>query len=112
MIYKYTEELDNILLKYGRVDDIANEGFDLVRDWKIGDTIDTESGFNRLAHLVNQKGDYVGIFPRCVFLGSDSDYDGFSTQVSTEFIVALAKLCKEVDACVDSQIEREKQGEE
>lgn len=105
MIYKYTEELDNILLKYGRVDDIANEGLDLVRDWKIGETIDTESDFNRLARLKNKEGDFVAVFPWCV------SFVGLIENVSTDFILALAKLCKEVEACVDSQTEREKQGE-
>ena len=103
MKYEYTEELDNILLKYGRVDDIVNEGFDLARDWKIGETIDTESDFNRLARLENKEGDFVAVFPWCVFFVDIIDH------VSTEFIVALAKLCKEIDACVDSQIEREEQ---
>lgn len=105
MKYEYTQELDDILLKYGRVDDIANEGFDLVRDWKIGETIDTESDFDRLARLKNKEGDFVAVFPWCV------SFVGLIENVSTDFILALGKLCAEVDKYMD-RIEKEPPNEQ
>lgn len=106
MKYEYTQELDDILLKYGRVDDIANEGFDLVREWEIGATIDTEeSGFSRLAKLRKADGNFVAIFPWCVFFGNEEDM-GHDEHVSTLFIVALSKLCAEVDKYI-TRIEKE-----
>lgn len=100
MKYEYTQELDDILLKYGKEKYIVDAGYDLVREWEIGETIDTKSGFNRLARLENKEGDYVAVFPWCVFFGNE-DGLGCHRHWPTETIVAIGKLCAEVDKYID-----------